>query len=124
MDPAAAVPTWCVVRAGEHSWRLPAADVLDIVFWPRLTPVPLQPHGNRPELLGVFQWQQTVLPVLQIADMAPEERRRVVIVRGHAAGRDVPLGIAAREAAVTDDPVAADLPALPELTANLLVRRR
>ena len=75
---AADAPAWCVLRAGEFSWRLPAADVLDIVFWPRLTRVPLQPPGSLPELLGVFQWQDYVVPVLDIVGLPPEERAKLL----------------------------------------------
>lgn len=121
MESSLAAAAWCVVRAGQQSWRLPAANVLDIVFWPRLTAVPLQPPGDGAKLLGVFEWQQAVVPVFQIADLPPDERLRVVIVRGNARGKDVPMGIAAREAVAADSAEAADL---PELIANLLPRRR
>jgi chemotaxis signal transduction protein len=121
MNPAAATPapTWCVVRAGTFTWRLPAADVLDIVFWPRLTRVPLQRSGSGPELLGVFEWQESVVPVLDIAGLPQDERMRVVIVRANAGGRDVPLGIAARDASVTDNPEASKPLVISEWTAAL-----
>ena len=109
---------WCVVRAGAFTWRLPAADVLDIVFWPRLTPVPMQ-RATRPELLGVFEWQDSVVPVLDIAGLSPQERTREVVVRAKAGGRDVPLGIAARDAAVTDNPDPSKLLVISEWAAAL-----
>jgi chemotaxis signal transduction protein len=120
--PAASAYAWCVLRAGELSWRVPAAKVLDIVFWPRITRVPLQPETSQPELLGVFEWQNTVVPVLDIDGLPQEERMRVVIVRAQAAGKDVPLGIAARDAAVTDDPDPSNLLVISELTAPLTGR--
>src|SRR5512133_1429687 len=118
-DAATTAPAWCVVRAGTFIWRLPAADVLDIVFWPRLTRVPLQRDKSGPELLGVFQWQESVVPVLDIAGLPQDERTRVVIVRAKAGGKDVPLGIAAREAAVTDNPDASKLLVVSEWAAAL-----
>jgi chemotaxis signal transduction protein len=120
--PALSAHAWCVLRAGELSWRVPAAKVLDIVFWPRLTRVPLQPADRHPDLLGVFEWQNTVVPVFDIAGLPHEERARVVIVRAQAAGKDVPLGIAVRDAAVTDDPEPSNLLVISELTAPLTGR--
>ena len=120
--PVPSTHTWCVLRAGELSWRVPAAKVLDIVFWPRLTRVPLQPAESHPELLGVFEWQNAVVPVFDIAGLPLNERARVVIVRAPAAGKDVPLGLAVRDAAVTDDPDPSNLLVISELTAPLTGR--
>src|SRR5512142_3262160 len=106
--PAASAQIWCVVRAGQRSWRLSAADVLDVVFWPALTRVPLQPRQKRMELLGVFAWQQEVVPVVDIAGLSAADRRRVVIAGGRAGTRDVLLGFAASEAAVADDASSAE----------------
>ena len=35
---------WCVFRAGEQHFCVAAADVVDIVFFPRLTPLPRAPR--------------------------------------------------------------------------------
>jgi len=35
---------WCVFRAGEQHFCLPAADVVDILFFPRLTALPRAPR--------------------------------------------------------------------------------
>lgn len=122
--PAATAQIWCVVRAGQRSWRLPASDVVDIVGWPALTRVPLHPRQQPVELLGVFAWQQEVVPVVDLAGLSADERRRVVIARGRAGTRDVLLGIAASDAAVADDAGSAELLAISEVAAHLLNRAR
>lgn len=121
--PAASAQIWCVVRAGQRNWRLPAAEVVDVVFWPMLTRVPLQPRRKRMELLGVFAWQQEVVPVVDVSGLSADERRRVVIARGRAGTRDVLIGIAASDAAVADDAGSAELLAVSDLAAHLMSGR-
>lgn len=121
--PAASAQIWCVVRAGQRNWRLPAAEVVDVVFWPMLTRVPLQPRRERMELLGVFAWQQEVVPVVDVSGLSADERRRVVIARGRAGTRDVLIEIAASDAAVADDAGSAELLAVSDLAAHLMSGR-
>ena len=117
--PAASAQIWCVVRAGQRKWRLPAADVVDIVSWPALTRLPLQPHQGRVDLLGVFAWQQEVVPVVDLCGLSADDRRQVVIARGRAGTRDVLLGIAASEAAVADDAGSAELLVVSDVASQL-----
>jgi chemotaxis signal transduction protein len=65
------VPTgsgdWCVFRVGEQYFCLPATDVVDIVFFPRLTPLPRAPRL----LLGIADSHITgrscaALPVVDV----------------------------------------------------------
>jgi chemotaxis signal transduction protein len=124
MDPAAAATAGCVLVAGPRKRRISAADVLDVVPWPRITPVPLQPPGGDPELLGVFEWKDAVVPVYDIAGLPAHERRRVVIVRVLLDGAAIPLGIAAAEVLAPDESATADLLAASDLAAKLRGRRR
>lgn len=120
MDPASLATAGCVFAAGQRRWRVAAADVLDVVPWPRLTPVPLQTRSDGPELLGVFAWQDAVAPVYDLAGLPPNQRRRVVIVRATVRGAEIPLGIAAGEVLAGDDVAPADVLSIADLTAKLL----
>ena len=44
---------WCVFRTGEQDFCLPTADVVEIVFFPRLTSLPRAPR----QLLGIADLQ-------------------------------------------------------------------
>ena len=43
------VSAWWLLRAGPRCWRVAADDVVEVIAWPRLTPVPRSPEA----LLGI-----------------------------------------------------------------------
>jgi chemotaxis signal transduction protein len=119
MYPASAAPKWCILQVGERSWRIAAADVLDLVAWPRITCVPLQPAADAVDLVGVFAWRGAMVPLFDIAKLAPEQRRQVVVVRVPVGNAQVPVGIAATQASLGDAADSADLLSVSELAAKL-----
>lgn len=89
---AASAAQYAIFHAG-GDYCLPVARVAAVVAWPPLTPVPLAPDF----LLGIFDWNGTIVPVIDLSRGQGGADRRgssVVIVR--AAGVDRPLvGLAA-----------------------------
>ena len=121
---SAAASSGCVLVAGGRRWRIEPADVLDVLSWPRITPVPLTPRGSAPALLGVFEWQGQVVPVVDIGGLSSAERERVVIVRAAVKGSETPLAVAASDVLPADNAVAAESLAIGELAAKLPRRDR
>jgi len=115
----AAASSGCALVAGGRLWRIEPADVLDVLAWPRITPVPLVSRGSAPELLGVFEWHGTVVPVVDLGGLSAAERQRVVIVRTAARGGETPLAIAASDVLPADKASAAESLAIDELAAKL-----
>ena len=124
MNPASAATAGCILIAGQRRWRVAASDVLDVIPWPKVTAVPLQPRDSHPELLGVFEWNNTVVPVFEIAGLAGHERRRVVIVRATVNGTATPVGLASTDVGTADESATAELLAIADLTARLPKFRR
>ena len=122
MDPAEA--SYCVLRAGERRFRIAAADVLEIVPWPRLTAVPLAPDEGAVRLLGLFLMSDAAVPVFQVAELPAGERHHVVIVRANVDGRDIPLGIAAAEVGSAGEWDESEILDVPALAAHLAAHRR
>lgn len=119
MDTASAATAGCVLVAGERRWRVAASDVLDVIPWPTVTGVPLQPKEGTPKLLGIFEWNTALVPVFDVSCLQPGERRCVVIVRATVSGTHAPIGLAAADVAAADEYATADLLDIPQLTAHL-----
>jgi CheW-like protein len=89
-----------VLRVGNRRWQVPADAVVEVVPWPRLSPVPL----SRCALLGIFGFAGVVVPVASVAagdgvDMREGRHFAVaVVVRVRCGGRPVLLALAADEA--------------------------
>lgn len=124
MELASAATADCIVVAGQRRWRVAAADVMDVLPWPKLTPVPLQPAHADPQLLGIFEWNNSVVPVFDIARLSPEDRRRVVIVRATVNGTHAPLGLAAADVANADEAGTAEVFLVADLVSSLPKARR
>ena len=121
---SAATSSGCVLVAGGRRWRIEPADVLDVLSWPRITPVPLTPRGSAPALLGVFEWHGKVVPVVDVAGLSSGERQRVVIIRAAVKGGETPLAVAASEVLPADSAGSIESLAIGELAAKLPRRDR
>ncbi len=90
-DAASAAPL-VIFRAG-GDYCVPVAQVAAVVAWPPLTPVPLAPGF----LLGIFDWDGAIVPVIDLSrGQGGADRREssVVIVRAPRAERPL-VGLAA-----------------------------
>ena len=124
MNLASAATAGCILAAGQRKWRVAASDVLDVVPWPKLTAVPLQPKDRHPKLLGVFEWIDTVVPAFEVVSVPPDERRYLVIVRATVNGSEAPIGIAAEDVVTADETPSAEPLAIADVTAGLAKIRR
>ena len=124
MDPARTATACCILVAGQRRWRVAASDVLDVVPWPKLTAVPLQPNGETPELLGIFEWNNAVVPVFDISGLQSDERHSVVLVHVTLHGVQTPIGLAAADVTTSDEAATGDLLDIPQLVARIPKVRR
>lgn len=108
MAASAALPIspWWLVRAGARIWRVAADEVVEVIPWPRLTPVPRAPAA----LLGITRHGDTIVPVfdpLLAAGEAGGMPLCVALLRGRVGEADVVFGLAAAEV-VPGDATAAE----------------
>lgn len=90
---------YCVFRSGRERFCLPVLEVEEVVEWPTVTKLPLEP----PYLVGIFNLRGTIVPLI---DIAITEGRRpgllpkhvvVASLRGDGHREDLRIGIAADE---------------------------
>lgn len=91
------ISAWWLLRTGTRSWRVAAEEVVEVIPWPRLTPVPRSPGA----LLGITRRGDAIVPVvdpLAAGGMgAGTPAQWVVILRGRLRQEDMVFGLAADE---------------------------
>jgi chemotaxis signal transduction protein len=101
LAPIPVTSAWWVVRAGSSRRRVPADQVVEVIAWPRITPVPRAPDV----LLGITRYGDRIVPVVDVfgTSAADAAARSVAIVRTTITGQQVDVGIVVEEVTPGDE---------------------